>query len=296
MPADVILDDLGVDAPWECVGKDGSRRIALQVRRLDDATFVLRQSSRATWEAPLLYLLVGSERALLFDTGAVEDPAVCPVRATVDALLAARPDGPVPLVVLHSHGHGDHTAGDAQLADRPDTTVVPADREGAHAFLGLEAEESVVGLDLGGRALLVTAIPGHDERSVAVIDPERGLMLSGDTVYPGRLYVDDLPAARRSLDRLVDLAAEHGTRHVLGGHIEHDARRRGIPVMTRFHPSEAPLVLTPHDLVALRDALHAAPGPGVHPGGPMTLFVGGCTPAVLRMLARTGLARLTGRG
>ena len=40
------------------------------------------------------------------------------------------------LLVLHTHPHGDHVAGDAQFAGRPDTVVVDADRDSAWEFFG----------------------------------------------------------------------------------------------------------------------------------------------------------------
>ena len=61
--------------------------------------------------------------------------------------------------------------------------------------------------DLGGRVLEVTGIPGHHEAAIAVYDPWTGFLLTGDTVYPGRLYVRDMPAFMDSLDRLVAFAA-----------------------------------------------------------------------------------------
>jgi hydroxyacylglutathione hydrolase len=46
----------------------------LQVHAYDPQTFILRQSPCAHFEANFLYLLVGSDKALLIDTGAVADP------------------------------------------------------------------------------------------------------------------------------------------------------------------------------------------------------------------------------
>jgi hydroxyacylglutathione hydrolase len=60
------------------------------------------------------------------DTGATEQEEYFPLRATVDTLvddrLARQPRAGYGLLVAHTHGHADHTAGDAQFADRPDTT------------------------------------------------------------------------------------------------------------------------------------------------------------------------------
>ena len=151
--------------------------------------------------------------------GPTSNPADFPLRATVDAILegwlAEHPRQHYELVVVHSHGHGDHVAADGQLADRPDTTVVAPDLPSVQAFFGFTAwPQEVVRLDLGGRVLEVTGCPGHHPASIAVLDPWSGFLLTGDTVYPGRLYVDDMPAFVASLDRLVDLA---GSRRVTRG-------------------------------------------------------------------------------
>jgi len=59
------------------------------VYRHDEHTFVLRQSKMVSCEAPFLYLLLGNTRALLLDTGDALEPSRCPVRETVDRLIAA---------------------------------------------------------------------------------------------------------------------------------------------------------------------------------------------------------------
>ena len=43
---------------------------ALQVHRHAEGTWIMRQSVLDHWEAPFMYLFAGSERAMLFDTGA----------------------------------------------------------------------------------------------------------------------------------------------------------------------------------------------------------------------------------
>ena len=57
----------------------------IQVHRYRDDTFILRQSKDVTVEAPLVFLLLGDERALLLDTGAVDHDTV---RCAVDELVA----------------------------------------------------------------------------------------------------------------------------------------------------------------------------------------------------------------
>jgi hypothetical protein len=43
----------------------------MQVQRCDDDTYVIRQSIRTNFEGPFLYVLLGSDRVLLIDTGAI---------------------------------------------------------------------------------------------------------------------------------------------------------------------------------------------------------------------------------
>jgi glyoxylase-like metal-dependent hydrolase (beta-lactamase superfamily II) len=57
--------------------------------------------------------------------------------------------------------------------------------------------------DLGGRELEVFGIPGHHPASVAIYDLWPKFQLTGDTVYPGQLYVLDTPPFRAGLGRLV---------------------------------------------------------------------------------------------
>jgi glyoxylase-like metal-dependent hydrolase (beta-lactamase superfamily II) len=246
---------------------------------------------------PKPHRLLGSHTALLLDTGDVADAGVCPVAATVDALLtewaAARGLSDVRLVVAHTHGHNDHTKGDVQFCDRPRTTLVPKDLDAVRTFFGLGPRTgATVRFDLGGRELLVTATPGHDDSSITVVDAQRGLMFTGDTAYPGRLYVDDLPSLRESLRRMVELADEHHVHHVLGCHIEVDRAGKQYPPGVRYHPDEQPLPLSAADLRALADLATAAPGKGVHRGRPMSLYVGACVGPMAGLAARGLVSRI----
>jgi hydroxyacylglutathione hydrolase len=233
----------------------------LQVHAHDEHTFVLRQSKAVHYEAPFLYLFLGGERALLLDTGATADPARFPLRDTIDAILAEHPRQGLELVVAHTHGHGDHVAGDGQFRDRPATTLVPADPESVRSFFGIvDWPAQIVPFDLGGRVLEIIGCPGHHQASIAVFDPWSGFLVTGDTVYPGRLYVDDLPAFTASLDRLVAFTSSRPVSHVMGCHIEM-TRTPGCdyPVGATYQPDEVALPMTVDQLAAVRDAAASIP-------------------------------------
>jgi hydroxyacylglutathione hydrolase len=105
-----------------------------------------------------MFLLFGDARAVLIDTGATASPEYFPLRTVIDNLvtewLAGHARNDYPLLVLHSHSHGDHVAGDGQFADRPRTTVVDARLAAVADYLGLTTDlERPARLDLGGRTL-----------------------------------------------------------------------------------------------------------------------------------------------
>ncbi|MFR9780599.1 MBL fold metallo-hydrolase [Micromonospora sp. MS34] len=244
----------------------------IQVHWYDEHTAILRQSKAVNYEAPFLYLLFGNGRALLLDTGATANPQLFPLRATVDGLieswLAAHPRDGYELIVAHSHSHHDHVAADPQFADRPATTVVARELDAMQSFFGFDERWPVqtVTLDLGGRVLRVLGSPGHHAASITLYDPWTGILLSGDTVLPGRIYAFDFAAFRATIDRLVDFATEHPVTHVLGCHVEMKRRPgRLYPIGTEYQPDERPLPMTVTQLIAVRDAAEAVAGrPGVH--------------------------------
>lgn len=265
----------------------------IQVHGYDPHTFILRQSKAVHAEAPFLYLLFGNDRALLLDTGATGDGERFPLRATIDELinrwLQAHPRQDYELVVAHSHAHADHVAGDGQFADRPATTLVPTALDPMRAFWGLDARpDGVARYDLGGRELDIVGCPGHHETAIAIFDPWSGFLLTGDTVYPGRLFLADTAAFTASLEHLVDFAAARGVTHVMGGHVEMTRRPgRDHPLGALYQPDELPLQMAPGQVAAVRDAaISVAARRGVHSFDDFIIVNRPRLPAMLRMAAR----------
>lgn len=234
---------------------------ATQVQALDADTFVIRQSVQTNFEAPFLYLLFGRDKALLIDSGAENGR----IRPAVDRLvanwLAAHGRTSIPLVVAHSHSHGDHVAGDDAFRNRPDTTVVALKPADVAAFFGIARwPEDIASFDLGGRRLSIIPTPGHQAAAIMVYDPRLKLLLAGDTLYPGRLYVpvNFLGDDRASIDRLAAFAARHPIRAVLGAHIEMTRTPgKDYPHEAATHPDEHPLELPAAAIAELREGLKA---------------------------------------
>jgi hydroxyacylglutathione hydrolase len=221
----------------------------LQLHAYNTTTFILRQDKCRTFEAPFVYLLLGADTALLLDTGAT---ASAGLRESIVPLVGARA-----LLVAHSHAHGDHVASDARFAGQAATTVVGASLGAVQAAFGIDPWPlAAAELDLGERVLDVLAIPGHEQAHIALYDRETGLLFTGDTLYPGLLFINDWTTYRASLRRLAQFVVAHPIAHVLGAHIEMTSTP-GIyyPYGTIHQPEEHVLELSAAHVLELDAAL-----------------------------------------
>ena len=99
--------------------------------------------------------------------------------------------------------------------------MVPLTVEGTRAFFGIHRWPDEIGLiDLGGRILDVIPISGHDPLSIAFYDRQTGILFTGDSLYPGRIFVRDFAAFARSNRRLADFMRGKIVAHILGCHVE----------------------------------------------------------------------------
>lgn len=220
----------------------------LQVHRYNAQTFILRESLCATYEGTFLYLLVGSQRALLIDTGAVGDAREMPLSQTVRALL---PKSGFPLTVVHTHGHLDHRSGDDQFSGDVQTEVVGTTLEDVkrHFHFGHWPNDSAQ-IDLGERVVDVLPTPGHYPSELSYYDRQTGLFFSGDFLLPGRLLIADTSADLASARRVAQFVADRPVSYVLGGHIELDQAGNTF-LGTHYHPDERPLQLSKDQLLRL---------------------------------------------
>jgi hydroxyacylglutathione hydrolase len=230
-----------------------------QVHAYNEEFYIFRQSGCVSYEKPFLYLLFGKEKALLEDTGAPPSDAARVVSEVIAKWLKSKNRPSIELIVAHSHGHGDHVAGDAGFKGLANATLVPVTVEGTSAFFGIEKWPDGVGhVDLGERVVDVIPIPGHHALSVAFYDRETGVLLTGDSLYPGRLYVQDFPAFVRSTERLVEFTKGKIVAHVLGTHIEQmTTPYKDYVVGTKYQPEEHELALSRGTLLELEEALHS---------------------------------------
>jgi hydroxyacylglutathione hydrolase len=230
-----------------------------QIQEYNPAFYILRESGCTNYEKPFLYLIFGSERALLVDTGA---GATVDTAATVQKLIGKwqkrnQHAAAVPLVVAHSHGHGDHISGDKGFDGMANVTLIPANTEAEQKAFGIATWPDDAGsIDLGDRMVDVLAIPGHQPAHLAYYDRRTAILLTGDHLYPGRLYVSDFPAYLASTRRLVEFTATRPVAHILGCHIEQSSTPFvDYPVGTTYQPHEHSLELGRASLLELMAAL-----------------------------------------
>lgn len=233
----------------------------LQVHQYNARMFILRENPCTTFEAPFMYLLVGSTKALLIDTGDIADPSVVPLAETFMGLLPADGAAKLSLLVVHTHRHLDHRAGDPQFTRFSNAQVVGFDIDSVRSFYKFtDWPNGLAQVDLGDRTVDVIATPGHSETEVSFYDRSTGLLFTGDFLMPARLLIDDTSANVASADRIAAFVKDRPISFVLGGHIEMNSAGELFPWESQYHPNEHALQMTKDDVLALPAAVHSFNG------------------------------------
>ncbi len=252
-PAGGTFPDMWINGGPNCLTEP-----SIAVHQFNADTYILRQSLCTNFEGPFMYLLFGQDKVLLQDTGAGGISIGSTVYGIIDDWLASNGMESIELIVTHSHGHGDHVLGDSQFNGQPDTTVVGLSSSAVASFFGIAPwPTDIVEYDLGGgRVLDVLPIPGHQSAHIALYDRQTGLVFTGDTLYPGRLYISNFPAYVQSIRRLVQFLEGKPVCQVLGTHIEMtNAAGDDYAFGATYHPNEHPLQLERAHLLELYDAV-----------------------------------------
>ncbi|HEX8871345.1 MAG TPA: MBL fold metallo-hydrolase, partial [Candidatus Acidoferrum sp.] len=191
-------------------------------------------------EETISYLIVGKQKALLFDTGM----GISDIRKLVTQRTK------LPVIVLNSHTHNDHVGGNWQF-DTVYSMDTDFSRQNAKGSSAAAQEEIAAGqicgnlpqffngrdyrtqpwtisryihdgetLDLGGRAIEVLSTPGHTPDAISLFDRANALLFTGDTYYPAPIWLfrpeTDLDSYAKSIARLAALAPQ--VKIVLGAH------------------------------------------------------------------------------
>lgn len=246
---------------WNTGGPKCMEMPEWQVHEYNPNLFILRQSGCTDYEMPFLYVFFGKDRGLLWDTGSRNGDLVPTLQRVVHQWLERNHRSSIPLVVMHSHSHGDHTWGDAAVQALNDPAmpiqfVAPTVEAATQAFVISSWPTGLGQIDLGNRVLNIIPIPGHDRYAVALYDRATGIVLTGDNLYPGRLYISDFPTYQASTERLIAFLEGKPVAYILGNHIEEtNTPFKDFPIGTIYHPGEHRLELSFADLLALEDGL-----------------------------------------
>jgi glyoxylase-like metal-dependent hydrolase (beta-lactamase superfamily II) len=217
-PAYQKLDRVVVHDPW------------FEVYRIRPGVFAIYEPHQ--FEEVISYLILGDKKAVLFDTGM----GISDIQKTVQDMTS------LPVAVINSHTHNDHVGDNwrfreinvlagggkfsrqnakgssadsqAELAPGALCGQLPAGFDAKayatkpfHISHWLHDGEKI---DLGGRVITVIATPGHTPDAVSLLDASNGLLFTGDTYYPGPIYLyrpeTDLDAYVASMEKLVALA------------------------------------------------------------------------------------------
>jgi glyoxylase-like metal-dependent hydrolase (beta-lactamase superfamily II) len=211
-----------------------------EVYKVAPNTFAIYEPHQS--EETIAYLISGPKQSVLFDTGM----GIGNLKALVTKLTAK------PIVVLNSHTHNDHIGDNWQFpyVFGMETAFTKANtraaREDAQAEIGpgqvcgptpkgfdpktyetkawhvsIPIHDGFkINLGFGQRTLEVIATPGHTPDAICLLDRENGLLFTGDTYYPGPIWLyrpeTDLDAYVASVKKLAALAPS--LKMVLGAH------------------------------------------------------------------------------
>ena len=160
------------------------------------------------------FLLIGTEAAALIDSGA----------DTPDARQIAESLTELPIILINTHGDGDHTSGTAAfdeifIAGEDYANCSMQEKYPDTDLKELQDEEVI---SLGDRTLKIIKIPGHTLGSVAILDVEKRQLIAGDSVQNGTIFMFGKHRApelyEAALNRLIDLQEEYDT--VLASHAD----------------------------------------------------------------------------
>lgn len=178
------------------------------VGMIDNATYSISEYNH--WEKPHSYLILGSKKACLVDTGL----GIGNIRKVVDEITD------LPVEVITTHVHWDHIGGhhlfnnisvhvnDKEWLEKGFPLPVDKVKENLIKDVNEERFPNDFNIDnyrlftgepthilfdneiinLGNRKLQVLHTPGHSPGHICLYEKERGYLFSGDLLYKGTLF------------------------------------------------------------------------------------------------------------
>ena len=151
----------------------------LRVSKLPNDDYVIETADNVA-----LYLIVGSKRSLLIDTGTSCD--------SLDRIISLITDKPVSVVL--THGHGDHSGNIGffrEIFMHPDEKgVLTQEYNGKINYIN----EGYI-FDLGGKKIEVKHMPAHTPGSIILVEGESGSCYTGDAFGSPNVWLQLRPIA-----------------------------------------------------------------------------------------------------
>ena len=159
------------------------------------------------------FLLCGKDKAALVDSG----------MNTPNAREMAEKLTDLPLILINTHADPDHISGNGAFKE---VYMSPAEEENYRHFGGkgtiLPVKEGDV-IDLGGRSLQIIDIPGHTPGSIAILDEKYRVLISGDSVEDGNIFMfghgRDIDLYIKSMKHLTDYDGRYDEVYAMHGSI-----------------------------------------------------------------------------
>jgi glyoxylase-like metal-dependent hydrolase (beta-lactamase superfamily II) len=214
---------------WSAYEKIEQDQDWFEVYAIDDGIYAIYEPGQ--FEEVISFLITGTDRALLFDTGL----GIGDMRRVVSQLTD------LDVIVLNSHTHYDHIGGNHQFdviygtdldytrkrsQGSPPAAVAAFVQDGwiwkdlppgfskedyqSRAFNVSRIVREGDRIDVGGRVLEILFTPGHAPDSICLIDRENRLLFTGDSFYLAPLYThiegSSFSDYVKTAERLADLA------------------------------------------------------------------------------------------
>ncbi len=200
---------------------DEIQRNPIELKQLNEHIWLMNDNNEATG-----YIVVGEKIAAIIDT----------MNGFDDVKAVARKVTDLPLMVINTHGHGDHIFGNVYFDEAyihpKEMDVVkwacefPEFKEALKKYNMKMAEFIMVNegdtFDLGGITLEIYLVPGHTSGGICILDKQDRVLFTGDTInrhtwmqLDGCLSMSEF---YENLDRLKVIRSEFD--YILHGHAQ----------------------------------------------------------------------------
>ena len=197
---------------------------AYKIIEIDESTWAIEEGMVRS------YLLAGSERALLIDSGNGAGDLAAVVKSLTDR----------PVMLVNTHCDADHTGCNDQFSTpylHPAEFALYEERNPGKQHLPIYDNAQIY---LGDRYVEFLLIPGHTPGSIAILDEQRKYLFSGDMVSESPIFMF---GAGRSM---------------LAYYFSMERLARNMDYFEKIYPSHGPMPLEREVIGRLMDACEAA--------------------------------------